>query len=107
MSVSVLCPDAVETPILDRLPDDDLPHGATPPATGRDYARVLGAAPMPADAFAKRALRSVARGRAIIVEPRNIRSLWYLHRLSPRLTELIGRRIAARVYRELIGPDVP
>ncbi len=38
VAVSVLCPGSVETPILDRLPDDELPSGATPPATARAYA---------------------------------------------------------------------
>jgi NAD(P)-dependent dehydrogenase (short-subunit alcohol dehydrogenase family) len=104
VSVSVLCPGSVETPILDRLPDDDLPFRPTQGATGRDYAGVLGVTPMPADEFARRALRSLARGRPIIVEPRSTRLFWQLHRLSPRLTELVNRRLATEVHQALNAP---
>lgn len=102
VSISVLCPGSVETPGLDRLPDDDLPVRATQAATGRDYLRVLGFAPMPADEFARRALRSLARGRSIIVEPRSTKLFWHLHRLSPHLADLASRRIAAKVSHALI-----
>lgn len=35
--VNVLCPDAVGTPILDRLPDADLPPTGSAPVTVRSY----------------------------------------------------------------------
>jgi len=103
VNVSVLCPGSVETPGLDLLPDDDLPNLATH-ATGRDYVRVLGFEPMSADEFASRALRSVARGKSIIVEPRSTRLLWQFHRLSPRLTEVVNRRLADKINQALNAP---
>ena len=39
--VSVLYPGAVETPILDRRPGDDLPVTATVPLTARQYLSLL------------------------------------------------------------------
>ena len=105
VSVSVLCPGSVDTPILDRLPDADLPERKSPAATGRDYARVLGFTPGDADAFARRALRAVAKDRGIIVEPPSTRALWYLWRLSPALVERITRRLADKIGKELL--DAP
>ena len=100
--MSVLCPGSVETPILDLPPDPDLPRASTPAVTARQYAEVLGFSPCDADDFARRVLRGVERKRGIIVEPRNTRMLWYLHRLSPRLTDRITRSIARKVDRELM-----
>ena len=56
-----------------------------------------GLTPMPVQRFARRALRQVRRNKAIIVVPGSARALWYLHRLSPRLTEALGRRAIRRV----------
>ncbi len=103
--VSVLCPGSVETPILDRPPDDELPTTATRAVTAREYVAVIGLRPSDADEFARRALRGVERRRAIIVEPPNTRPLWYLYRLSPRLTDRIIRSIARRVDRKLLRPN--
>ena len=102
--VSVLCPGAVETRILDRLPPDDLPATASARVTAREYLHKLRQKPIPADRFARAALRDVARNKAIIVVPRRAKSLWYLHRLSPALVERISRSIAKTVTRDLIRP---
>ena len=67
--VSVLCPGAVETPALDRLPADGLPRTATPPVTARQYLSVVRQKPVEVDRFARLALKSVARDRAIIAVP--------------------------------------
>ena len=53
--VSVLCPGAVETAILDRLPPDDLPATASAPVTAREYMRRVRQKPVPADRFARAA----------------------------------------------------
>jgi hypothetical protein len=98
--VSVLCPGAVETPILDRLPADDLPVTATAPVTARQYLSLLKQTPIAAERF--------ARNRAIIVVPATARALWYLHRLSPSLVGRITGSIARRVDRELLqGGESP
>jgi NAD(P)-dependent dehydrogenase (short-subunit alcohol dehydrogenase family) len=102
--VSVLCPGAVETAILDRLPPSDLPATASAPVSARAYLDRLHQTPMSADRFAREALRAVARNRAVIVLPRSTRSLWYLQRLSPALVGRINRWIARTVMRDLVRP---
>ena len=103
--VSVLCPGAVDTPILDRLPDDDLPATASAPVTARSYLAVVGQKPIHVDRFASLALQRIERNRGVIVIPASARSLWYLHRLSPRLTGRISALLARRVDRALLSGD--
>ena len=73
--VSALCPGAVETAILDRLPPDDLPATASVPVTARAYLQKMHQRPIRTDLFARAALRDVARNKAIIVVPRSAKSL--------------------------------
>lgn len=101
--VSVLCPGAVETPILDRLPPDHLPRTATTPVTAREYLSLLKQKPVDADRFARLALNAVERNRAIIVVPARARTLWYLNRLSPTLVGYITTSLARRVDRVLLS----
>jgi NAD(P)-dependent dehydrogenase (short-subunit alcohol dehydrogenase family) len=103
--ISILCPGAVDTPILDRPPAAELPAGASAPVTGREFLRVLGQEPVPAAAFARAAVRQVARNKAVIIVPGRTKALWYLQRLSPALVERVNRRLAAKVARELIRPS--
>jgi NADP-dependent 3-hydroxy acid dehydrogenase YdfG len=82
VQVSVLCPGVVRTPIL----------------TGGHYGRNAGVSdeelvsraeavrPMRPEVFADRALRSVLRGKAIIVVPARWKALWYMERVSPSLS---------------------
>lgn len=102
IGVNVVCPGAVETPILDRRPPDDLPpvDGAT--VTTREYLKVVGQRPIPAERFAERALRQLDRNRAVVVVPRSTHALWLLQRLSPSAVQLLLRPVAKRVDRRLI-----
>jgi NAD(P)-dependent dehydrogenase (short-subunit alcohol dehydrogenase family) len=102
--VSVLCPGAIETPILDRSPDADLPVTASEPVTAREYLASLGQKPFPADDFARRALEQVAHNKSVVVLPSRAKALWYLQRFSPRLMDRVGRAIATRVDRDLVHP---
>jgi len=102
--VSVLCPGAVETPILDRLPSDDLPATPSAPVTARAYLKKVRQRPIDADRFAELALRAVARDVGIIVVPRAAASLWYLNRISPRLIGRISRSMAKSVSKDLVHP---
>jgi NAD(P)-dependent dehydrogenase (short-subunit alcohol dehydrogenase family) len=104
VNVSVLCPGSVETPILDKAPHPDLPATNSRPVTAREYLAVLGQKPISADDFARLALKGVARNKAVIVVPASARSLWYLHRLSPALTQRLTRALARKVDRELVTP---
>jgi NADP-dependent 3-hydroxy acid dehydrogenase YdfG len=99
VQVSVLCPGAVRTPIL----------------TGGKYGRInltdvndeklLGFweafRPLAPEVFAKRALRAVLRGDAIIVVPAWWKALWYLERLSPELSMRAAEGIALKRMRAL------
>ncbi len=102
--VSVLCPGAVDTPILDRLPDADLPPTESAPVTARSYLAVVRQKPVDVDRFARLALKGIQRDRGIVVVPASARSLWYLHRLSPALTGKITKLLAGRVNRALMSP---
>jgi len=102
VGVSVLCPGAVETPILDRLPDSDLPATTTPAVTARRYLAVVRQKPVDVDRFARLSLRAIQRNRGIVVVPASARSLWYLHRLSPRITGALTKQLARKVDRALM-----
>src|SRR5438105_1750559 len=102
--VSVLCPGSIDTPILDRAPDDDLPPMPSAPVTAREYLELVKQKPIPADEFASKALRRVARNRSVIVVPAAAKSLWYLQRFSPRLMEYVSATIARKVQRDLVKP---
>jgi NAD(P)-dependent dehydrogenase (short-subunit alcohol dehydrogenase family) len=104
VQVSVLCPGAVDTPILDRRPDDDLPERPTPPLTAREYLALLDQKPVNADRLARLALDGARRNRAVIVAPASARVLWYLHRLSPAAANRVGTSIARRIDRRLFTP---
>ncbi len=96
ITVSVLCPGAIRTPIL----------------TFGKYGRYKGVSdeqllkfwepfrPMAPEKFAERALRAVLRGDAIIVVPAWWKALWYLDRLSPALS-MWAARLTLKHIREL------
>lgn len=105
--VSALCPGSIDTPILDRPPEDGLPTGSSEPVTGRQYLKVLRQRPSPVDDFARAALRRMAADQAIIVVPRQAKALWWFQRLSPTLVQVALRRVAAKVQRDLIRPADP
>ncbi|MCV7088834.1 SDR family oxidoreductase [Mycobacterium interjectum] len=89
VSVSVLCPGAIRTPIL----------------TGGKYGRMTktGAGdeallkfwepmrPMAPEKFADRVLRAVSRRDAIIIVPAWWKAVWYLERLSPAVSARCAR----------------
>jgi NAD(P)-dependent dehydrogenase (short-subunit alcohol dehydrogenase family) len=104
VKVSVLCPGPVDTPILDRTPDPDLPPAGPATVTARQYLAVARQKPVPADDFARSALKGVERNRAVIVVPTSTKALWYLHRFAPGLVERLTASIARRVYRQLLAP---
>jgi NAD(P)-dependent dehydrogenase (short-subunit alcohol dehydrogenase family) len=102
--VSVLCPGAVDTAILDRPPPPDLQAGVSRPVTAREYLEVVHQKPIAAERFARLAVRRIAANQGIIVVPRSAAALWYLHRLSPALTARATAMLARRVDRKLVRP---
>ena len=105
--VNALCPGSVETPILDRAPEADLPPRASATVTARTYLAKLRQKPIPADRFAAGAMRGIERDQPIIVVPRSAKALWYGQRLSPGLVQRVLKPIAATVDHDLIHPAPP
>lgn len=100
--VTLLCPGSIDTPIQDKREPADLPRRASDVMTGREFLQAVGGTRlMQVDAFAARALRGIARNRAVVIVPASIKPLWYLQRLSPRLTELVSSLIVRRGMREV------
>ncbi|MCV7414747.1 SDR family NAD(P)-dependent oxidoreductase [Mycolicibacterium litorale] len=102
VQVSVLCPGVVRTPILtgghygrnDGVSDEQL------------LSRAESVRPISPDVFADRALRSVLRGKAIIVVPAWWKALWYLERLSPSLSMRAVNVMLHRI-RQVDPPSTP
>jgi NAD(P)-dependent dehydrogenase (short-subunit alcohol dehydrogenase family) len=104
VQVTVLCPGAIETPILDKGPPADLPLSPAGTLTSRQFLDMMRMRPMPAERFADQAMRGIARNRAIVIVPRSGRGLWYLQRASPGAVRAVGRLLARRVLRALPPP---
>jgi NAD(P)-dependent dehydrogenase (short-subunit alcohol dehydrogenase family) len=102
--VTVLCPGAIETPILDKGPPADLPGSPDGTLTSRQFLDMMRMRPMAADRFAIQAMRGIDRNRAIVIVPRTGRGLWYLQRTSPAAVRAVGRVLARRIVRALPPP---
>jgi NAD(P)-dependent dehydrogenase (short-subunit alcohol dehydrogenase family) len=93
--VSVLCPGVIRTPILEgggkygRILTD------IPPEQLRDLWEKF--KPMPPNIFARKALRAIAKNKAIIVIPSWWKRFWWINRLSPSL----GIFLAQKQYRAM------
>jgi NAD(P)-dependent dehydrogenase (short-subunit alcohol dehydrogenase family) len=98
VSVSVLCPGVIRTPILEggrygRMSTE------IPPETMRELWEKL--RPMPADVFACRAINAIAKNKAIIVVPSWWKVFWWINRLSPSLGITLAERNFQRVQKRL------
>jgi NAD(P)-dependent dehydrogenase (short-subunit alcohol dehydrogenase family) len=97
--VSVLCPGVIRTPILEGggrygkmlidIPPEKLSHM---------WEKL---SPMSPAEFAKKALNSVAKNKAIIIVPSWWKLLWWLDRLSPSLGIVLAQRAFRRMQKEL------
>jgi NAD(P)-dependent dehydrogenase (short-subunit alcohol dehydrogenase family) len=101
VGVHVVCPGVIDTPFLDQT---DVPGLPTPPSVAgvdvRGFMRRTGMGKAYlADRLAEDVLRGIARDRAIIVTPRQARAAWLVLRLSPRLGDILGKKMT-RVWRE-------
>ena len=80
VGVLVVCPAAVETPILDK--------GAVGGFVGRDYfLQTQGGKPYDADRLAHDVLRAIEKNKAILVKPRIAHAQWLFARLAPDADE--------------------
>lgn len=84
VKVSVVCPGVVRTPILHGGRYGSLKPSVDVSALAKHFDRLL---PIEPNRLADRVLRAVDRNRAIIIEPKLGRLLWYLDRLLPGLAE--------------------
>jgi NAD(P)-dependent dehydrogenase (short-subunit alcohol dehydrogenase family) len=87
--VSALCPGVVETPLLKGGGKfGKVLHEVNPEQMRRMWTRMR---PMPADAFAERALKDVARNKPVIAWPLGGKLFWWIDRLSPSLSIRLAR----------------
>jgi short-subunit dehydrogenase len=85
VGVLVVCPAAVETPILDK--------GAIGGFVGRDYfLQTQGGKPYDADRLAHDVLRAIEKNKAILVKPRIAHAQWLFARLAPTLMNRMSMR---------------
>ena len=85
VGVLVVCPAAVETPILDK--------GAVGGFVGRDYfLQTQGGRAYDADSLARDILRAVERNKAILVKPTVAHGQWLFARLAPVLMNRMAMR---------------
>ena len=92
VSVSVLCPGVVRTPIL-----AGGQYGYNTSANSEEMRKLSEKLrPISPEVFAARSLKAVLRGDAIIVVPRRWKILWYLERLSPALSMRIAKESLKR-----------
>lgn len=89
VGVLVVCPGAVETPILD--------NSSVGGFDSRKFylAGLPGKTPYSADKLARETLRAVERNKAILVAPRESRLAWTFARLAPNLMQRMSIRFVA------------
>ncbi|AFM18780.1 short-chain alcohol dehydrogenase [Mycolicibacterium chubuense NBB4] len=87
VGVLVVCPAAVETPILDK--------GAVGGFVGRDYFLQNQGKAYDADQLARDTLRAIERNKAILVKPAVAHAQWWFARLAPVLMNRMAMRFVA------------
>lgn len=88
VGVLVVCPAAVETPILDK--------GAVGGFVGRDYfLQAQGGKPYDADRLARDTLQAIERNKAILVKPTVAHAQWWMARLAPGLMNRMAMKFVA------------
>lgn len=89
MCVSVLCPAAIETPLLDSENPPDLPKISWIPNIRQLLTKLAGPA-YPVEKLATETLAAIERNVGVIVVPRRARFLWRLGRIIPSFVEKAG-----------------
>lgn len=88
--VSVLCPAAIETPILDSENPSEFQIAWGPDI--RRFLTSLGGPPYSVEKCAQEVLSAIARNQGVIVLPGRARLGWWLGRLLPALVEAVSQR---------------
>lgn len=89
--VSVLCPAAIDTPLLDSKNAAEIGWGPDM----RRFLTALSGPPYPVEKCAEDALAAIERNEGIIVVPGRARFGWRLGRLFPALVDTISRNAVA------------
>jgi len=97
--VSVICPGAVRTPILEGGGRYGKMLIEIPPEQLRRMLERL--RPMSPNIFAEKVLNSVAKNKAIIILPSWWRLFWWINRLSPSLAMFLAQKRLQRMQKEL------
>jgi NAD(P)-dependent dehydrogenase (short-subunit alcohol dehydrogenase family) len=87
--VSVICPGAIRTPILEGGKFGKLLIDIPPEELRRMWEKVR---PMPPNLFAEKVLKSVAKNKAIIIVPSWWKLFWWVDRLAPSLAILLAQK---------------
>ena len=87
--VSVLCPSAIETPILDSQNPSEYNIKWAPHL--RRFLTALAGPPYPVEKCAQDALAAIEKNKGVIVVPWRARLAWRLGRLSPTLVEILSQ----------------
>jgi NAD(P)-dependent dehydrogenase (short-subunit alcohol dehydrogenase family) len=90
VKVSVLCPAAIETPILDSQNPDSFNIPWAP--NMRRFLTALAGPPYSVDKCATETLDAIEKNKGIIVLPARARVAWRLGRLSPTLVEKLSQK---------------
>ncbi len=96
--VSVLCPGVIRTPILEEGGKYGKMLIPIPPEQMRRIWEKL--RPMASNLFAEKALKSVAKNRAIIIVPSRWKVHWWLNRLSPSFSIYLAQKRFEKMQRE-------
>jgi NAD(P)-dependent dehydrogenase (short-subunit alcohol dehydrogenase family) len=96
--VSVLCPGVIRTPVLEWGKYHEALEEMDVDGQRRIIERLR---PMDPAAFAKAALRAIARNKAVIIIPARWKAAWWLNRVSPQLSLFLARKTLERRVKAL------
>ena len=89
IQASVLCPGAIDTPMMDGAGKFGRWIKDYPDKVKRDLMYAI--SPYPVDKFVKVVLKKVAKNKPIIVVPARYKMVWWLNRLHPVIGILFAR----------------
>jgi NAD(P)-dependent dehydrogenase (short-subunit alcohol dehydrogenase family) len=96
--VSVICPGAIRTPILEGGKYGKMLIDIPPEQLRRMWEKFK---PMSPNIFAKKVLNSVAKNKAIIIVPSWWKFFWWINRLSPSFGILLAQRHFQKMEKKL------
>ena len=86
--VSVLCPGAIDTPLLDNANPVDVTVGSEPDV--RKYMTKVTGDPVSPDLFAQKVLKEIEKNKGMIFYPKKAKEIWKIGRYFPSLLSKLG-----------------